>query len=289
MPADHLSTNAPKTEVPFGAMTRFRFGDNWLRFAELIDRSRIDEAVSSIREMLHVSDLDGRSFLDVGSGSGLFSLAAAELGATQIRSFDYDEDSVSCTRAVRDRFFPAKNEWTVERGDILDIEYCRTLPSFDVVYAWGVLHHTGAMWKAMEHTCGLVAPGGLLFLSIYNDQGRKSDIWRSIKHRYNTLPALLRGPFAVFAALPIIVPQVARALLKGQMLSYVRSWVRPYGRGMSPWHDLIDWIGGYPFEVAATDEVFRFYRSRGFSLVELRSVGGASGCNEFVFVNDDPA
>ncbi len=266
--------------------TRFSFGDNWLKFSALIDEPRIDEAVSSIQQLLNVADLRGRSFLDVGSGSGLFSLAAAQLGAGRIRSFDYDPDSVESTKAVRDRYFPDKSDWVVERGDILDSDYCQTLSTFDVVYAWGVLHHTGSMWKAMDNTCGLVAPEGLFYLSIYNDQGRRSDVWRSVKRRYNTLPSPLRGPFVAVAALPIAVPQFGRALLKGHLRSYVRSWARPYGRGMSRWHDLVDWVGGYPFEVAAPEEVFRFCRDRGFTLVDLRSIGGDRGCNEFVFAKD---
>jgi 2-polyprenyl-3-methyl-5-hydroxy-6-metoxy-1,4-benzoquinol methylase len=266
------------------APDRFAFGENWTRFSRLLDEGRIAEAETSLRTMMQTDDLGGRSFLDVGSGSGLFSLAAARLGAGKIHSFDYDADSVACTTAVRDRFFPEK-DWTVERGDISDASYCERIGTFDIVYSWGVLHHTGAMWRAMENACGLVAPGGLLFLSIYNDQGRRSDLWRSVKRRYNRLPSPLRVPYALLAAIPLEATSVARALLKGRVRSYARSWVA-YDRGMSRWYDLFDWVGGYPFEVATPEEVFRFCRDRGFSLRELTTAGGGHGCNEFVFLRD---
>ena len=57
-------------------------------------------------------------------------------------------------------------------------------------------------------------------------------------------------------------------------------------RGMSRWHDIVDWIGGYPFEVATPDSVFEFCRNRGFTLVHLKTSGGKLGCNEFVFQRD---
>lgn len=55
-------------------------------------------------------------------------------------------------------------------------------------------------------------------------------------------------------------------------------------RGMSVWHDLVDWVGGYPFEVAKPEEIFDFYRTKGFTLVRLKTCGGGLGCNEYVFI-----
>jgi hypothetical protein len=52
---------------------------------------------------------------------------------------------------------------------------------------------------------------------------------------------------------------------------------------MSRWHDIIDWIGGYPFEVATPDAIVRFCQIRGFEVTNVKSVGGRMGCNEFVF------
>ena len=58
---------------------------------------------------------------------------------------------------------------------------------------------------------------------------------------------------------------------------------RTDARGMHRWYDLVDWVGGWPFEVARPEEVFRFLRDQGFQLEELRTCGGKLGCNEFLF------
>jgi 2-polyprenyl-6-hydroxyphenyl methylase/3-demethylubiquinone-9 3-methyltransferase len=55
---------------------------------------------------------------------------------------------------------------------------------------------------------------------------------------------------------------------------------------MSPWRDVVDWVGGYPFEVAKPEAIFKFYQRRGFTMVDLNTCGGGHGCNEFVFVNN---
>jgi 2-polyprenyl-3-methyl-5-hydroxy-6-metoxy-1,4-benzoquinol methylase len=263
--------------------TRFAFGRNWQSFLSAVDEQRIQEAERSLTSMLHVDDLEGRSFLDIGCGSGLFSLSAARLGASRIHSFDYDEDSVRCTKTLHDRYFASKTDWTVERGDATDSEYGRRLGIFDVVYAWGVLHHTGAMWKAMENTCARVGPDGLLFVAIYNDQGRKSGRWHAIKRVYNRLPARARVPYTLAFMLPIEARMFAGALIRGEPAAYVRSWTDVGERGMARWHDWLDWVGGFPFEVATPEEVFHFCRERGLELIELTTAGGGLGCNQFVF------
>src|SRR5438270_7636215 len=121
---------------------RFQFGKNWSRFLEVLDDERIAEAERSLVEMLEVRDLRGRSFLDVGSGSGLFSLAAKRLGATRVHSFDFDPNSVACTSELKRRFFAKDPNWTIEQGSVLDKPYLTSLGTFDIVYSWGVLHHT---------------------------------------------------------------------------------------------------------------------------------------------------
>lgn len=259
---------------------RFSFGKNWSRFLAVLNEERIDEAEKSLKKMLHVEHLRGKSFLDIGSGSGLFSLAAARLGAEKIHSFDYDADSVACTRTLKQKIFPDAS-WSIEQGSALDREYLKKLGKFDVVYSWGVLHHTGAMWDALENTVPLIADNGQLFIAIYNDQGVISKIWRQIKKIYNMLPQWTRPLYAFLVWAPFEMLSMLQ-----QMLSRHLPWHHwneyKKKRGMSIVHDIVDWVGGYPFETATPEQIFRFYRDRRFSLEEL-TVKRGMGCNEFVF------
>jgi len=258
---------------------RFPFGKNWTRFLAVLDDERIDEACKSLRKMLEVDSLAGRSFLDVGSGSGLFSLAAMRLGAARVVSFDYDPASVACTDELKRRYLPADARWTIERGSALDAAYLAGLGQFDVVYSWGVLHHTGQMWQALENVVEPVRPGSQLFIAIYNDEGWISRAWRRIKRFYNSGPvgrALVLGVFCPFYAVQGLLSDVLR--LRNPLRRYAEY---KRSRGMSRVHDWVDWLGGYPYEVASADELFRFYKQRGFSLQSLLLRRG-HGCNELV-------
>jgi 2-polyprenyl-3-methyl-5-hydroxy-6-metoxy-1,4-benzoquinol methylase len=267
------------SQQEIAAGERFAFGENWQRFLALLDDTRIRAAEESLRQMLPV-EWAGRTFLDVGCGSGLFSLAARRLGA-RVHSFDYDPQSAACARELRHRYFPQDTGWIVEEGSALDTAYLARLGRFDIVYSWGVLHHTGQMWQALENVAELVAPGGRLFIAIYNDGGKRSDRWRAVKRLYNRLPKGLR----FLVTIPSLVFTHWRQVLKDFLrLKPFETW-RTYGgpRGMSPWRDLIDWVGGYPYEVAKPEAIFDFYFQRGFTLERLTTCGGALGCNEFVF------
>ena len=261
----------------------FAFGRNWSCFLRVLDEGRVQEAEKSLRSMLETDDPRGRRFLDIGCGSGLFSLAARRLGA-EVRSFDYDTDSVACAQELKRRSLPDDAGWIVERGSVLDREYVAALGQHDVVYSWGVLHHTGDLWRAIDNAILAVAPGGRLFVSIYNDQGLWSRIWARVKRTYNGLPEPLRVPFAIAVMLPREALFLLGALALFRPGAYVRSWTQyRRNRGMSRRHDLIDWVGGYPFQVAKPEDVFGFCRKRGFTLVRLKTCGGGLGCNEFVF------
>jgi 2-polyprenyl-6-hydroxyphenyl methylase/3-demethylubiquinone-9 3-methyltransferase len=262
---------------------RFEFGGNWASFLSVLDEDRIAAAERGLQRMLQVERLDGLRFLDIGSGSGLSSLAARRLGA-RVHSFDYDPQSVACTSELRRRYFPGDAEWVVERGSALDVGYVRSLGTFDVVYSWGVLHHTGQMWDGLEHAALPVAPGGKLFVAIYNDTGTQSRRWHAIKRMYNELPAPARKPFAVAVTAPAELKAVVAAVLRRRPMEYLRSWTDyRRRRGMNKWHDIVDWVGGYPYECATPDQIFDFYQARGFTLTKMKCGGVGLGCNEFVF------
>lgn len=263
---------------------RFQFGGNWKKFLADLDPLRIRNAELSLINTFGAT-LSGKTFLDIGSGSGIFSLAARRLGAT-VHSFDSDARSVACTAELRQRFYPGDPHWTVEAGSVLDRTYIESLGHFDFVYAWGVLHHTGALWLALQLACTLPRENGVLLVAVYNDQGWQSRAWRVVKRTYNRLPKGLRWLVLAPSAARLWGPTTFKDLVR---LRPNRTW-RSYStnRGMSPWRDLVDWVGGYPFEVARPQEVVDFLSARGLSVAKTRLVGEGLGCNEFMAVREQP-
>jgi 2-polyprenyl-3-methyl-5-hydroxy-6-metoxy-1,4-benzoquinol methylase len=247
---------------------RFEFGKNWARFLEGLTEERIARAEASLVRMLGADAFAGRSFLDIGSGSGLFSLAARRLGA-RVCSIDFDPHSVACALELRRRYFRDDRQWRIEEGSALDPAFLESLGRFDVVYSWGVLHHTGAMWRALENAAIPVAARGLLFVSIYNDNGAASRRWTAVKRLYCRVP---RGAKFTLAAGTLVFGWWRRTFKDLLLLHPFRSW-REYkqDRGMSPWRDVVDWVGGYPFEFAKPQELTDFYRARGFTLERLQN------------------
>jgi 2-polyprenyl-6-hydroxyphenyl methylase/3-demethylubiquinone-9 3-methyltransferase len=261
---------------------RFEFGDNWSSFLRVVNDERIHAARVSLMEMLGTDDLSGQRFLDAGSGSGLFSLAARQLGA-RVHSFDYDRQSVACTAELKRRYFPDDDDWLVQEGSVLDMPFLSTLGVFDVVYSWGVLHHTGAMWRAMENVAPLVRDGGKLFISIYNDQGAVSRRWAHVKRFYCESPPIVRWAVIGGVAAAWGSRALARRLFSPRHWRAKRGEGRPArARSMSRYYDLKDWVGGYPFEVARPAAVSEFYQEKAFTLLRLTTDGG-HGCNQYVF------
>ena len=262
---------------------RFEFGENWMRFLESVGADQIALAQDALGDMLNMKTLLGKRFLDIGSGSGLSSLAARRLGA-EVHSFDYDPRSVACTEELKRRYMPGDPMWRIEAGSVLDHQYLGQLPKFDIVYSWGVLHHTGSLWSALANAAALVDVGGTLFVALYNDNGRRSVVWKVIKRGYCNASRPLRLVLAVLACMWLWGPTTLRDVRNGQPGKTWRSYGQLNGRGMSPWRDVVDWVGGYPFEVSKSDDVVRFCRNRGFELERCVPCIGGDGCNEFVFV-----
>jgi 2-polyprenyl-6-hydroxyphenyl methylase/3-demethylubiquinone-9 3-methyltransferase len=268
---------------------RFQFGENWKSFLRTLDDDRIERAQRSLAELLRLDaagndqPLEGKTFLDLGCGSGLFSLVAHRLGG-HVVSIDFDRESVRCTEELRSLEQVDHTSWIVQQGSVLDEEMLQRLGHFDIVYSWGVLHHTGDMNRAVRLASGRVAPGGIFAIAIYNDQGSASRRWLRIKQAYHRLPKFLR-PLWVAAVASCYESKFALArLARGRNPLPFSDWkAKRDDRGMSAWHDWVDWVGGLPFEVARPEAIILPLVEAGFDLVNLKTVGNGWGCNEYVF------
>jgi len=263
-----------KQEIKNGE--RFEFGKNWQSFLSTLTEEKIKIAENSITEMLGFDNLEGKRVVDIGSGSGLFSLAARRLGA-DVQSFDFDPESVNCTKNLCLHYYPNDNRWRVERGSVLDNNYLNKLGRFDIVYSWGVLHHTGDMWRALENIIPLVKQKGSLFISIYNDQSWLSKFWWNIKKFYCSSFIGKVVVSSIYIPAFFLVTFVESIIRRENLFSKYK-----VKRGMSITHDWFDWLGGYPFETAKVEDIVYFYKNKGFVLEKITTTNG-SGVNQFVF------
>jgi SAM-dependent methyltransferase len=259
---------------------RFRFGENWQSFLQTVGDKEIRLAEDSMRKLLQRETLGGVRFLDIGCGSGLFSLAARNLGAA-VHSFDFDAQAVGCAQMLKAKYWQADAQWTIEQGSILDARQIERLGVFDVVYAWGVLHHTGEMRRAISNAAGLIAPDGVLAIALY----RKTafcPFWTVEKRWYaRASPSVQRVARAIY----VTAMRVNFRLRSVSFRQYVDSYHSM--RSMDFYHDVHDWMGGYPYESISREEFLALADE--LSLTCIRSnchppgIGlFGSGCDEYV-------
>lgn len=282
----------------------FNFGRNWKNYVKnVVNEQVINEAKNSLLKYVPEDDINffrDKTFVDIGCGSGLFSISAILLGCRSVISFDIQEESLEATSILRERFInllPDRVDWQVFRGNILDQKLVSSYANKgDIVYSWGVLHHTGNMWKAIENTTKFVKKGGHLIIAIYN-HAPSSRYWLKIKEFYNKheyLQSLLNVIYGSYVCFGYV--------LRRRKFELYRE------RGMHVFYDAIDWLGGYPYEYACFDEVVEFVNNLGLELIKaptklpcgkdvhfsniikklfsiLRTAN--TGCNEFVFKRSD--
>lgn len=256
-----------------GETITFSFGRNWSDYVTTVQAAEIDLARKDLETWLGAETVRGRTVLDIGSGSGIHSMAFLAMGAAVVRSFDIDPHSVAATRSMWEKA-GRPDVWTVGEGSVLDTAFLTTLDRFDLVYSWGVLHHTGAMWEALGNAAGLVKPGGRLFIALYA-KGPRYPADLALKRRYNASSPLGKR---------IMVARWIANLMLQRVFRFKNpfAWNEKRIRGMNVYHDLIDWLGGLPYEVAGDDETLGFFRRRGFVLERIHAAP-EGGCSTFVF------
>jgi 2-polyprenyl-6-hydroxyphenyl methylase/3-demethylubiquinone-9 3-methyltransferase len=255
----------------------FSFGRNWKKFLSRFDEQTLARAQQSFVQFNHIDRLDNYDFLDIGSGSGLSSLVAVQLGARRVVSVDIDPFSIECTQKLRERFEVPEENWEVRSGSALDPEFMESLGRFRYVHSWGVLHHTGAMWEALANVVRYnVDAHGLLHLALYNKH-RTSKRWLAIKRFCNRSPRI-GYPLVKWAYIAALFSKLAA---RGVWpMAHVREYRRD--RGMDFYRDIEDWLLGLPYEFASPDEMVDYFSDRELHLLRLRTTPSC-GCNEFLF------
>ena len=232
----------------------FSFGKNWQRFIENnLNEERIEVSRRHLLDFLGIDSLQGKYFLDIGCGSGIHSLAMARSGAGKIVGVDVDVFSVKTSEKVRELVGTPIN-WTILHGSILDDDFTAQIEPADIVYSWGVLHHTGDLWKAVRNAASRIKPGGVFYIALYI-KTPDSDHWIAVKKKYNLSSRV--GKRAMECAY-VYRNFIARRSLRqiAASLKYMMDYQK--NRGMEFWTDIRDWLGGWPYEPATPEEVVNF-------------------------------
>ena len=259
----------------------FAFGENWASYAASVGTAQIAEARDALAAFLDLASLVGMSFLDIGSGSGIHSLAALQLGAPRVVALDIDPPSVATTQEMLRRHAPPDADYEVRRTSILAPDLPAT-DAFDIVYSWGVLHHTGDLREAMVQAAGMVKPGGLFAFALY---GRTTlcGFWKAEKRFYSAAPAWIQSAIRVAF---VTLLRLRLAISGRSFTTYVGNYSRQ--RGMDFFHDAHDWLGGWPYESIDPRDVERLLAPLGFarlhSKIQHQRLGlFGSGCNEYLY------
>jgi 2-polyprenyl-3-methyl-5-hydroxy-6-metoxy-1,4-benzoquinol methylase len=262
------------------AEERFEFGKNWLDFIQKnFGQDKVDTSMSHILRFMKREDLKGLNFLDIGCGSGLHSVAALQAGATKVHGFDYDPNSVAASKFVQQQVGNPES-WTVEQGSVLDDEYMNKLPKYDIVYSWGVLHHTGAVWNAIRNAALPVKHGGYFYIALYAADVQVDptpQFWLDVKKRYVTSGWLTQRYLDLWYVWRFMLNR--NPLRLPEFLKRMREHKK--NRGMNIFTDIRDWLGGWPMEFVYDAEAIKFCEDLGFKLENIKT---GEACTEFLFI-----
>jgi len=262
---------------------KFAFGRNWSQYARHITPIEVGRATDDLKHLVAPSSIKGKTFLDIGCGSGIHSLAALNLGAVHVDAVDIDEGSIATTRSLL-QGNATPSSYDISRLDILSPSYSLGGKLYDIVYSWGVLHHTGNLWQAIDNAIRFVAPGGLFVIAIYK-KTPLCGFWKAEKAFYSRLNPVLCFPFTLSYSFLYIL---GLTLIGKNPYRYIKNYRN--ARGMNFWYDCVDWLGGYPYQSATAHEVREFVERRGLSIISERKTSPARvaglfgpGCAEYVF------